>query len=358
MKLYRLSLTHKLGLMVAGVLLFVGIVFFFLPHTHANPDVTANIAAIQSSGLLLDSSFDGHNATVESMKLSADASQAVSDFGNSKFGNYTKWLHLSPDRKLVAVTLNSIEDESDLYTYIASADGSQITPSHLGAFSAWAPDSSKILLYLSPMGAPWVRRIYALDAQNKYYDIGLPNGTINADISPIDGGILYSLTSGGTDDSTLYVRDPQGNDKALLKGNGNILTWVRWSPKADKISFLMSDLLINKEQSVWVMNSDGTGREKLSDVVWGYPAMWSPDGTNIAFANAGNIWEYDATSKSLKNTTNFTHGQAQHPSYSADGKTIVFSSDVSGKNQIWSTQDGTVAQLTNDSSEKDYPILP
>lgn len=353
----KLSSTHKFVFAAVAIVL-IGSVVLLLPRTRANSEVSMNLVPVKSTGLLLSSSFDGKTATVESLKLSVDAPQAISDFGNNEFGSYTKWLHLSPDRKLVAVTLNSIQEESDSYTYIASTDGSQITPTHLGSFSAWAPDSSKVLLYVSPMGAPWVRKIYGLDARNKYYDVGLPNGTINADISPVDGSVLYSLTSGGTDDSTLYLRDPQGNDKALLKGNGNILTWVRWSPKNDKIAFLMSDLLINQEQSVWVMNADGTGREKLSNVVWGYPAVWSPDGTNMSFANAGNIWEYDVPSRSLKNVTSFIHGQAQHPSYSADGKTIVFSSDVSGKSQVWSARNGTVAQLTNDSSEKDYPILP
>ncbi len=354
----RFPLTHKF-IFLAAVALLLATSFFFLPHTHANPDVSANVAPIQSKGLLLDSSFDGNKATVETVKLSANASQIISDFGNNIAKNSTKELYLSPDRKLIAITFDPIGEESGSFTYISDINGTQVTSVYSGRFVSWAPDSSKALLYLAPMGAPWIRRIYALDVQGKYYDIGLPNGTINADISPVDGSTLYSLTSGGTDNSTIFVRDPQGNDKSLVKGDSNVLTWVRWSPGGDKIAFLKSDLYITSgQESIWIMNSDGSGQEKASDVIWNYPPVWSPDGTRIAFSNSGDIWEYDAVEKSLKNVTNLKEGGAGHPTYSADGKTIAFSSGVSGEQQIWAAKDGGVVQLTTGSQEKDYPILP
>jgi len=216
-----------------------------------------------------------------------------------------------------------------------------------------------VLLYVSPLEAPWDRYIYALDTKNNYSNIGLPNGTISADLSPIDGSILYSLTSGGTDASTLYLRDPQGSDKILVRPDNSILAWVRWSPKGDKIAFMKSNLAINAgDQSVWVMNPDGAESQKLSAVAWDYPPVWSPDGTKFAFSNGADISEYDAVGRSLRNVTNLSQGGAGYPSYSADGNTIVFSSSASGENQIWAAQDGAVAQLTTGSQEKGYPILP
>jgi dipeptidyl aminopeptidase/acylaminoacyl peptidase len=358
MKLQKSSLTHKFVLLTPLALILGGI-GFFLPHTHANSDLSASNTLNQSKGLLLDSVFDGNKATVESTKLSANAPQVMADFGNSRTQSDTKELYLSPDRRLVAITFDPIGEEAGSFTYISDINGTQVTSVYSGRFVSWAPDSSKALLYLAPMGAPWVRRIYALDVQGKYYDTGLPNGTINADISPVDGSMLYSLTSGGTDNSTIFVRDPQGNDKSLVKGDSNVLTWVRWSPKGDKIAFLKSDLHITfGQESIWTMNSDGSGQEKASDVIWNYPPVWSPDGTRIAFSNSGNIWEYDAVGKSVKSITNLKEGGAGHPSYSGDGKTIVFSSGVSGEQQIWAAKDGGVVQLTTGSQEKDYPILP
>lgn len=334
------------------LLLLLSGAVFLLPRTHANSDMSANVIPSQRTGLLLDSSFDGHNATIESVKLSADAPQVVSDFGNSKFSVGDKRLYLSPDRKLIAVMVVPLEESSPL-TYIAKIDGTQLTPAYPGRFESWAPDSSKVLLYLSPMEAPWMRKIYALDTKGNYYDLGLPNGTISADISPADGSIAYSLTTGGTDNSAIYIRDPKGNEKLILKGDRNILAGLRWFPKGDELAIMLADLLAEHSE-IWTVNPDGSELAKVSDIAWNYPPVWSPDGTRIAFSNAGDIWEYNILGKSLHNATNLSQGGAQHPNYSADGKTLVFSSN----GQLWKSENGVATQLMNDIQPRDYPILP
>jgi Tol biopolymer transport system component len=351
------SFVHKLILAGGGILLVSG-AFLFLHQTHATLLPNANDILNANKSLLLFSAGGGNNFVVASLR-SSEVSPIVSDFGNSKFENAQKWLYLSPDRKLIAVTLNPIGGDSTPCTYISDVNGTQLTEPWSGDFVSWAPDSSKVLLYVSPLGAPWDRFIYSLDTKNNYSNSGLPNGTISADISPADGSILYSFTSGGMDASTLYLRDPQGNDKVLVKGDNSILAWVRWSPKGDKIAFMKSDLLISSgRQSVWVMRSDGTGQKSVSSIDWDYPPVWSPDGTKVAFSNEGNIGEYDAVGRSLRNVMNLRQGGAAHPSYSSDGKTIVFASSVSGESQIWAAQDGGVVQLTSGNQEKNYPILP
>lgn len=324
------------------------------PHTHANSHLSVSNPLTQSTGLLLYAASGGNSAHVEIARVSADALQIVSNVANTEYTNYSeKELYLSPNRKLVAVTISPPGDDVWRLTYIAGINGAKKATAHLGAFISWAPDSSKVLLYYSPTDGPGIQKMYALDTQGNYYDFGLPNGTINADISPLDGSILYSLTSGATDNSTLYLRDPQGTDTQLLEGNNHIFAWARWSPKGDKIVFLKSDLLVTQVE-VWSMNADGTGAEKASDVNWGYPAVWSPDGTKFAFANSGDIWEYDTIAKSIHNATNLNQGGAKHPSYSADGKTLTFASN----GQIWKVENGSATQLTSDIQPKDYPILP
>jgi len=353
MKTFLSPRNYKPIFLGATVLIF-GLVIFIFSHTHADSSSAVTIAPAQSSGLLLYSSGNGYG-TIGATKITASAQFAMSDFGNGDFAGYRRELFLSPDRTTVAVTLDPIEFEGDTMTYLADTRGTQLTSAQIGRFVSWAPDSSRALLYVSTMEAPWDRYIYALDTLGKYYDMGLPNGTINADISPLDGSTVYSLTSGGTDDSTIYLRDPQGKDTLLLKGDGNILAWIRWSPKGDKIAFMKSNLALDgSEQSVWVMNPDATGAEKVSDVDWNYPPAFSPDGMKMAFSRAGDIWEYDIAGKSIRNITNLNRRDALHPSYSADGKTIAFSSG----GQVWNSDGERATQLTNDSQPKDYPILP
>ena len=324
------------------------------PHTRANSHLSVSNPPTQNTGLLLYVASCGNNAHVEIARVSTNALQTVSDFGNTEYSGYPeKELYLSPNRKLVAVTITPPGDGVWPLTYVAGIDGRKITAAHTGTFSSWAPDSSKVLLYHSPTEGPGIRKMYALNTQGNYYDLGLPNGTINADISPLDDSILYSLTSLGANNSTLYLRDPQGKDTQLLKGDNNIFARARWSPKGHKIVFLKSGLLITHSE-VWSINADGTGAEKASDVNCGCPAVWSPDGTKFAFANAGDIWEYDTIAKSLHNATNLNQGGAEHPSYCADGKTLAFSS----KGQIWKAENGSATQLTSDIPPKDHPILP
>ena len=324
------------------------------PQPQANSHLSVSNPLTQSTGLLLYAASDGNNARVEIARVSANALQTVSDFGNTEYGDYPeKELYLSPDRTLVAVTITRPGEDVWPLTYIAAIDGAKITTAEVGTFISWAPDSSKALLYYSPTDGPGIRKMYALDTQSNYYDLGLPNGTINADISPLDGSILYSFTTEGTDNSTLYLRDPQGKDTQVLRGDNNIFAWARWSPKGDKIAFLKSDLLTTRGE-VWSINAEGTGAEKASDVNWGYPAVWSPEGTKFAFANAGDIWEYDTVAKSLHQATNLNQGGAEHPSYSADGKALTFSSN----GQIWKVENGSATQLTSDIQPKDYPLLP
>jgi Tol biopolymer transport system component len=359
MKLHRLrsSSKHKI-LFVAAAAFAVCSIAFALPHTHATLGPSATDILSANKGLLLYSSGSGNNFAVGALESSATSS-LVSDFGNSVAIKGDRWLHLSPDGKLLSVTINPLGTDSPPLTYISDANGTPLTKSYSGDFVSWAPDSSKVLLYVSPTEAPWERKIYALDTNNSYADTRLPDGTIDAVISPVDGSIAYSFTSGGTDNSTIYVRDPQGNDKVLLKGSNQILAWLRWSPKGDKLAFLTSDLYISQgQQSLSLMNPDGTGQEQISGIGWNYPPVWSPDGTRIAFANEGNIWEYDTSAKSLKNVSNLQNAGASHPSYGGDGSTIVFSANVGGESQIWATQGGNVVKLTAGSQQKDYPILP
>jgi len=96
----RLSVTHKVLFLVAVVLLIGGIVSF-LPHTHANPGQIANTIPLQNTGLLLYSSFDGNKGAIGTQQLLPNAPQVVSDCGGAS-EYVAKELFLSPDRKLVA----------------------------------------------------------------------------------------------------------------------------------------------------------------------------------------------------------------------------------------------------------------
>jgi Tol biopolymer transport system component len=87
---------------------------------------------------------------------------------------------------------------------------------------------------------------------------------------------------------------------------------------------------------VTVANMDGTGvRQVTPDGVDGFAARWSPDGTslvyqgrNVATSEIGNLFVVDVATEETTQITDldpaFYGPWALHPSFSADGQSIIF----------------------------------
>lgn len=310
----------------------------------------------ESSLIYVSELVNNFGHSVINKESMGDSSDAVT-IDKDNFDNYRKFIYLSPNRELIAVTVSS---EEKTETYIADLEGNMITDVKPGYAISWLPDSTGVLLFLSGFEEnARGRQIYYLNVNGKYYDSKLPIGVANADVSSKDKSIVYTLTKTGTDDSTIYIRDTKGKDKLLLEGDKNIFAWVRFSPNGDKIAFLKSDFAINEEKSeIWVINSDGSGAERISGVNWNYPPVWSSDGAKIIFTKGANLWKYDVNQKALISLTNFGDGFVEQTNYSRDGNEIVFSREINGSRQIWSIDEmGEAEQLTHDEQLKSYPLL-
>ncbi len=97
-------------------------------------------------------------------------------------------------------------------------------------------------------------------------------------------------------------------------------------------------------------------------VIENWSAVWSPDGTQIAFVTNRNegtsdIYIIDANGKNLRRLTSDIANETG-PSWSADGTQIAFISDRYGNNDIFSiNSDGTgLKRLTDDPSNDIDPV--
>jgi Tol biopolymer transport system component len=201
-------------------------------------------------------------------------------------------------------------------------------------------------LYLSIEKTGKNRQLYYLTLNDEYYDSGLPPGVTSASISPIDGSIVYTLTNSGTDATAVYLRSNESRDVLLIE-EGPIYAWPRWSPDGVTIALFRG----SAEDMLITLNPETKEQTEVSKVQWNYPPVWSPDGTRIAFVHGGSVFEYGLEKKETERIVN--HGSfIQHPTYTADGSTILFSDGQ----QIWSTQGGTETKITTGPEEKEYPI--
>jgi Tol biopolymer transport system component len=106
---------------------------------------------------------------------------------------------------------------------------------------------------------------------------------------------------------------------------------------------------------IWVSRMDGTGLRNLTAVsrLQNGAPRWSPDGTTIVFDAHGDDGNYDiymtlAAGGPLRRLT-WDKSEEVRPSWSADGKSIYFSSDRTGRREIWKmpSAGGTAMQMTS-----------
>lgn len=165
----------------------------------------------------------------------------------------------------------------------------------------------------------------------QFFDI---ESVSNPRISPDGTQIVY--TRGWVDkvndrrSSGLWIMNADGTKPRSLTNGSNAI----WSPDGTRIAFNSDREGIPQ---VYVMNADGTALRRLSDV-WGeYPA-WSPDGDRIAFESyMGGTTEFgdpnydvfvmDADGSGVANLTDDTASDDGYPTWSPDGEWIAFDSD-------------------------------
>ena len=124
----------------------------------------------------------------------------------------------------------------------------------------------------------------------------------------------------------------------------------------------------SRESDVYAMDDYGVNTRRLTtDLIYKSHPVWSPDGSQIAFAielvkAGGKAWEphqtvelfvMSANGSKQRQLTDYKHISVQS-SWSPDGRSIAFTSDYAGGNfeiHVMDLDSGNVSQITNSFAE-------
>lgn len=241
--------------------------------------------------------------------------------------------------------------------WVMNADGSnqgRLTP---GDDPAWSPDGRTILYPAFHDGRLAVGGI-SPDGSNQRI-LFLTNGGFGRaswqavrDLPPPLGVENGQAACFGPDEAgamQIFRFGPDGGDRKKLTAEGNNV-YPSWSRDGSRILFASSRN--GKPFEIWTMDADGRNQRPISSGTplggGNFTPFESGDGSRIAFTavrpEVGHqeVWVMDADGGNARRVTTTPLAPAGrdltwsvHPTWSADGKRIVYASTRSGSTQIW-----------------------
>jgi len=224
-----------------------------------------------------------------------------------------------------------------------SPDGSRI------AFTALGKESWQIMMYSQDLGRTVSFPRFAGDTFSTAWS---SDGTRIAFASSMHGGA-----------SEIYLADVSGaGARRLTSSRGGDVSPV-FNPKTNgQIAFVSGRSGLPQ---IYIMDADGSNVQRITDQGYAVSPAWSPNGLLLAFSwvrnygpgvlGGADIYLMDIASRQIVQLTH-DGGRNDFPSWSPDGRHIVFESTRSGNVQIWSVlADGTHLQQLTRSGRNSQP---
>jgi TolB protein len=223
----------------------------------------------------------------------------------------------------------------------------QIT--HLGTISLSpriSPDGSR-LAFSALTKSNWEIMMYSMLLNRM---VAFPHfGGANLSPAWSPDGMKLAFSSSRTGDPEIYISDSGGLGlKRMTASKGPDVSPV-WNHKTgDQIAWVSGRTGLPQ---IYTMGADGTNVQRLTDQGYAVSPAWHPNGQFLAFSwirhygpgapGAEDLYLMDLASKQWVQLTH-DGGRNDFPSWSPDGRHLIFQSSRSGSEQIWTMlADGT-----------------
>jgi TolB protein len=239
----------------------------------------------------------------------------------------------------------------------------QHSVTHLGSISLSpriSPDGSRIA-FSSLSKNSWDILMYSLDLDRLVAFPKFGGTNLSPSWSPDGKQLAFSSSRGGTPE--IYTVDSSGaNLKRLTSAKGPDVS-PTWNRKTGaQIAWVSGRTGLPQ---IYVMEADGTNVQRVTDEGYAVSPAWSPNGQFLVISwirhygpgapGAQDLYIMDIASKQWVQLTH-DGGRNDFPSWSPDGRHIVFQSSRSGSEQIWTMlADGTNQKQITSSGGNTQP---
>jgi WD40 repeat protein len=278
---------------------------------------------------------------------------------------------------------NPSNQTSEIMVIQADGNNPQSIPGMSGAATfSWSPDRKRLVYIVHYGDSDWSMYVIGADGKNK---VRLTQGDLdyNPTWSPDGAQIAFSRNGNLWVMRVSNAPQPVVSDLRQLTTDPKQLVWkIAWSPDGKQIAFdsQMGDpkgtASYNDPSTteIYLINADGSNLRQLTDnqFIDAGPS-WSPDGKNIVFFSnrdgdpnytmkkafsaksdgAFQLYSMAADGQNVQRLTNTTANDMQ-PDWSPDGKQIAFSSNRDGNYEIYvMNADGSGATRLTESPTQD-----